>query len=535
MSAPIIKQLSPDDRPWRIDWFGEVSYPDGASQRSQPSVAVSISPLACDIEDRQALLSSDATYHRQQRTRRIPIGLLPCIKIGDIWQRGRCIVEPAYQEEVFRGVEIEKIQSDKNIVNIIKSGLSCNDSYLLPLDEHPWHRQQTHSYCVCVALPDNKRLIAPCMELIRFYFGSSSGLLHKLFTGPLTENTLWQHKNYDPCGELYLKLADGISSFSAEDVGRIANSREAWRSARMIFYSCLSASFQGLPVYPYTTFPLEGKTDLAAAGKWTSHQGVPNSTFVVFKLKSCSHPFPFRELRYEVSDHVRIRKPKNTTGPSDPDTKPGIITMTKPSGTSLGTAEPGTSKLVHHLKHRRNVKFPDLFDKCVRRVKYETADRPEVMRINQEGGIEKAGTGAGTSSGEARQVDLVPDQRKARPASKEKLPAFVREGARLAIAQMGVNGQEVTWLPMTLPGYTEPVISLPILIDEHGVINEIVLHSADGTVRQRRACFVHVEQVDQNIGYAFIVEAASRFGDVQVQLTDAVDLVEGLNLLIAGP
>lgn len=246
--------------------------------------------------------------------------------------------------------------------------------------------QQTQSYCVCVSLPGSKRLIIPCMELIRFYFGSSSGLLHKLFTGPLAEKALWQHRNYDPVhGELYLKLADGISSFSAEDVGRIAKSREAFRAARMIFDSCMSANSQRLPVYPYTTFPFEGKTNLAATGKWLTHNGLANSTFVVYKLRSCSHPFPFRELRYEVSDNLRIRKPGNPADPSDPNARSDNAIMTKPSGTSLDSAEPGTSKQRRNLRQGRNMKFPDLVDKFVHRVKYETADRPEVMRLNQDG------------------------------------------------------------------------------------------------------------------------------------------------------
>lgn len=536
MSAPTIKQLSPDDRPWRIDWFGDISYPNGATQRSQPSVTISISPLACDPADREALLSPGATLHHQQQCRKIAIGMLPCIRVGDIWQHGQCVHEPGYQEETFLKLEIERVQGDKELVNIIKSGLPIDGSYLLPLDEHPWHRRQTHSYCVCVALPGNKRLIVPCLELIRFYFGSSSGLLHKLFTGPLTEDVLWEHKNYDPShGELYLKLAEGISGYAAEDTGRIANCREAWKSARMIYDSCLSASIQSLAIHPYTTFPFEGETDLAASGKWLSYQGVPNSTFVVYRLRSCNHPFPFRELRYEVSDRVRIEKPKKSSDPQASNASSARTSSTKHTGSILDGKDPGTAKRPKNLRIGRSMKFPDLVGKFIQRVKYETADRPEVMRLNQDGGIEKVSTGAGTSSGEARQVELVQTPREATPAGKDKLPSFVFDGISIALRQIGVDEKAATWIPVTLPGYTDPVISLPVLVDEDGVIDEIVLRFADGTVRQRRACFVKISHEDQSVVNAFIVEASARHLKVQVVITDETDLIKGMNALMAQP
>jgi hypothetical protein len=127
---------------------------------------------------------------------------------------------------------------------------------------------------------------------------------------------------------------------------------------------------------------------------------------------------------------------------------------------------------------------------------------------------------------------MVPEQKIARPASKDKLPAFVLEGVRLAIAKMDVSSGEATWTPLTLAGYTEPVISLPVLVDEDGVINEVVLHSADGTVRQRRACFVQICIPGQSATLNFIVESSARNTLPQFVQTDAADLVQGLSKLM---
>jgi hypothetical protein len=73
-----------------------------------------------------------------------------------------------------------------------------------------------------VELPDSRRLIIPCIELIRFYFGSSSNLLTKLFLPPLTREALYGDSRIDKrTGRLMLPLAAGISGASAADIGRL--------------------------------------------------------------------------------------------------------------------------------------------------------------------------------------------------------------------------------------------------------------------------------------------------------------------------
>lgn len=529
----VLKQLSPDDRPWRIDWFGDMSYPGGTGRRSQPSVTVSISPVICDPADDVALLSPEATAHRQQRFRHVAIGMLPMLKVGDIWQQGQLIREPRYQKLSCRGLEIERVHGHKGLVNIIKAGLPFNESYLLPLDEHPWHRLQTQSYCVLVALPENRRLIIPCMELIRFYFGSSSGLLHKLFTGPLAPEKLWEHKHFDPDHkELYLKLAEGISGHSAEDIGRIANCPTAWKAAMQIYDSCLSASIQHLPVYPYTTFPFDGCTDLRASGKWLSHRGVPNSTFVVYSLQSCSHPFPFQELRYEVNDNMRVHKPGGNSDQAAQGSKSKRIRLKNYQNSTLSNSDPGKTKSLREMRISRNPKFPDLANKFIHRVKYETADKPEIMRINSVGEIERVSTGDGVGSNGTRQLEVTFDSLATQPTSKEKLPNFVIEGAKSAIDLVQADHGTAAWAPIILPGYTAPVISLPVLVDEDGVIDPIVLHSANGTERQRRACFIQIDNHAQHaVISAFIVEAAAPHLETQTNIVPTADIVIGMKRL----
>lgn len=181
-----IPDLTPDHRPWRVDWFGEVAYPPD-QRRSQPLYRVLISPVIGDLS-----APNIVTDDGDQREAWLSIGTLPMVGMGDIWQAGEKIAQPNYQQESF-GIYIAN-----SWAGIIKAGLSLDEHFLLPLNEHRWHRGATQSYCVCISMSDGKRLIVPCMELIRFYFGTSSAVLHKLFTGPLREEMLWTEKTLDP-------------------------------------------------------------------------------------------------------------------------------------------------------------------------------------------------------------------------------------------------------------------------------------------------------------------------------------------------
>jgi hypothetical protein len=141
------------------------------------------------------------------------------------------------------------------------------------------------------------------MELIRFYFGSSSGLISKLFLPPLSKDALYSDAKFDRAsGRLTIKLVDKISGASASDIGRLFLNSHAWRSAVAVGTSLLKGAAASQQIFPQAFFPFEGTTDLVAAGKWISFAGSPNSTFVVFNLRSCSHPFPFSSLQYEVPD-----------------------------------------------------------------------------------------------------------------------------------------------------------------------------------------------------------------------------------------
>lgn len=516
-----IPQLTPDERLWRIDWFGECHYPRGR-RNSQPSVRVVISPVLSDPEDSDALLAANATNLNNQRQVWLPVGILYLVRIGDIWHNGQCVHTPDYQIQKF-----EKLGINKGTTDFIKAGLPLDGEYLLPLNEHPWHVLQTQSYCLSVSLLNDSRIIIPCIELIRFYFGSSSKLLHLLFTRQISAENFWRSKHFDkPSRRLHLKLASGISGMSSTDIGRIALDRYAWNAARLIYDTCLAASVRGEPVYPYTMFPFIGETNLIASGKWISCGATPDATFVVYRLQSCSHPFPFESLSYEVEDSKKVSAKKNnpTIHGQENQGQTSFTNSFRTKSQTLTDTDPGKSRSSREYWNKGNPRFPDLLRKRVWRERYDTADPPAMIFTKSVAQEEQISVGEGSSSNEkTRGIDIgqVPAHIDL-SALDPKQYKFVHDGVELAIKQANLQTKNITPELITLPGYAHPVISLPHLVDENGEIDPVSLcDDGHGGERCRRGCFVEINENEKTRCQIFIVEQA-----------DSADMVRAINVLV---
>lgn len=528
-----IRQLTPDDRYWRIDWFGEFSYPPD-QRRSQPNVRVAISPLACDPADTAALLSNIATSQNNQRLAWVPVGILGAVRIGDIWKNGQCALSPNYQTEKFTKLNIQKETTD-----FVKSGITLDGGFILPVSEHPWHLQQTMSYCLKVKLANDKKIIIPCVELIRFYFGSSSKLLHLLFTRQMSKEDFYKSMQLNEAtGVLHLKLAAGLSGMSAADIGRISLSHDAWRSARLIFDTCMAASVQRELIFPYTGFPFIGNTTLIATGKWLPHNHKPDQTFVVYHLNSCSHPFPFDSLSYESSDDRKVSVAKNggKIGPGNPSSR-FIKKTAAPISQALTDTDPGKSKSIKEVWQAGGQRFPDLTNKRIWRERYDTADPPNILFAKDIAAqIEQVSVGAGAAcNGSTREIDLGQGHNYEQIQDIDlKKNKFVADGVKLALSQPSVLANKVTEAVLiTVPGYSHPVISLPHLVDENGEIHPVSFHTdGRGNTRCRRGCFVELAKNDAKHGKYFIIEPINKSDKAMAIRVRSFDLALAMGKLI---
>ena len=352
---------------WRVDWFGGIAFPDRLLRRTQPSTFVHLSKVTdpAVLVDPMAPVSASSTLSWQQQFKCwVSVGSTTLLRIGDLWSEQRFVASPEHEVATFKNLRI-----DRTTTQLLKVGHSDEQgNFLLPATEHPWHMANTHSYCVRVDLGDSRSLVVPSMELARFYFGSSSQLLAALFLPPFDSKKLYSDlRSLDFFGEDYeLDLADGIPEASGPDIARLAISKLAANAAAMIGTSLLQARTQGaLDIYPKCVFPFEGATTIKASGQWLSLGGQPRSTFLVYRLRSCSHPFPFENLKVQTSGAKRRPwRPaaSNNAGvaPSRRAGAPAAKNQTLRERDASGALAPQVRRQMP-----REVKFPDLSRKSV--------------------------------------------------------------------------------------------------------------------------------------------------------------------------
>lgn len=502
----LIPKLSPNKIPWRIDWLGDLIYRPTSNQHSQPFIKVSISPLHQHLEFNPAYTEPSNFDHQRQRDVWLPLGLLHVLQVGDIWLHGRRVACQAADSEVFREVNI-----GHSSVKFVKAGLPEDDQYLLPFENHPWHRNHTESYGVLVALPNNQRLLVPCWELIRFYFGSSSALLGKLFTGPLTSSVLWKEKKFDlERRHSHLVLTGGLTGISAADIGRLAEDGVAWHSAAQIYISCLTAKVKGGAVYPRTGFPFDGLSTLAATGKWLPFGGVPNSTFVVSSLISCSHPFPFESLSYEIDSTCNVPL-KMTNKNSTNAAKRTIRNNSNKATNTLMDCDPGEKKTSKLIWIQEKSRFPDLLHKSIWVDKQEVTEVTDTYVRAKDGSLSKISCGTPTGSQEPRCVDLVSaESQEDIDESQGKLPRFVQLGLQILNGKFS-KASRVTF-ELLSPVDGNAIFSLPMIVDEDGVIEGMsVTFRPNGRPRPKRACFAAKCSSGNAVAKFVIVEGGDSF------------------------
>lgn len=486
-----------DGRIWRIDWFGECAYPGTVRRYAQPSIKVALSPLKSSESSSDRLLLPDCTELEEQREFWAPIAALPMLAIGDLWQDGQQLASPGYQTEAFKALTVTPESTA-----FVKAGLPLEEHYLLPWSHHPWHRRHTHSYCVAVTMDQQRRLLIPCVELIRFYFGSSSVFLQRLFTGPLVPETLWTNQDFNASTKhLHLTLAKGLSGLSAPDIGRIAQSKTAMRSAAGIYASCLKASAENRAIYPYTGFPFQGTTDLVASGRWLPFGEQENATFLVYRLRSCSHPFPFRSLSYATGN----RKTATASAEkSATDSRPVVSANSKQSKTAVAETDPGVDAAHRTKSISTKHRFPDLVRKSIWRKKEEEMPPVEVFRRKAGGTLQQVGLGESDHHADTPSLDVLQQDDIDLATQLPLLPRFVQQGIRILN-----NGgpKEIVRRVVPPAGSNHPIFCLPVVVDDDGVINEDHLFTEeDGHTRQRRGCFVELDLELAYVGYLVILE-----------------------------
>lgn len=422
-----IGAFPPGEAIWRVDWFGDLSYPARSQRSNQPSVTIWLSKVVGTrwSESQAVPLDPDFTRHKERIHRRVALGTLVILRLGDLWRNQQLVARPQYEVEQFDDIDVV----GDHHVEIIKAGLSMEDgSFVLPASEHPWHMGATHSYCAQVRMSDGRFMVIPALELARFYFGTSSALLVKLFSPEFTKDSICTGESMvtserGPIAEL--SLAPGIPAASAHDVARLVFGTKSLARASLLSRSCLRASIARETIFPQCAFPFLGKTDLKVKGKWLSREGVARRTFVVYEILSCSHPFPYRELRFRVNPGGAGAD--RWQGATSLPVAATVADKTRPSGRlnhgkGLQELDPGRSLTAKVVRVPLTERFPDLRFK---RAMVQEADSASTAPEPRQGRTDDEGFSIGDPSGAGtlRAVELAEAEPRQRPPP---VPEFLR-------------------------------------------------------------------------------------------------------------
>jgi len=463
-----------DGQPWRLDWLGDVFY-RRQYRYTQPFIRVALSKVSLDPSGSWSYPISLRDWQEQFHAS-VPVSTLVDLRIGTIWQNGSMVSDPGYMHETF------PITANKDTTTLIKAGVANAEKvFILPFEAHPFHKAHTHSYCLQISLAEETRLIIPVPELIRFYFGSSSTFLGRLFQGPFQEERFWTRAEFHKNGVAELGLAKGIAGASAHDVARIALDPIALHAAKLISNSLMAPSGPDERAYPKTVFPFIGKTRLKVKGVWLP--GVNPRTFLAFQMLSCTHRFPFKTLRYTMSKRQR---PKDAGGSKDgPSGKDDVIGRSLTQGTknSLMNEPPDSRKSAKEKRFSSASRFPDLDYKSVIRVDPVTP----VRFVITDSGELSVGTAVGDAEGctGIRPIDLVAVEDapipKGHPLEQSVLATYVD-----GVVQKLLKERKGVWFVPLDSRQRFPQFSvMPQIVNEDGVIHPLSYIEIEEKTRPR--------------------------------------------------
>lgn len=372
---------------WRIVWLGDIAYQEPA--RTQPSITVVLESIG------------GQGFARVTETR-VPIAQLFALRLGSVWH-DKVLTDEVDAERTSLRVRFKTWNASTR-----PAGASVPDgageSFLLPFETHPFHRDHTKSSCLTVEV-DGRVVIFPAIELIRFYFGSSGSLLHKLFSANFEPGMLAERFSINERRKASVILADDVAAASAQDVARIVLNEHAGAAARLISRSLVAGragAREDVKVYVKAAFPFAGDADLAIEGlEIPVAGGLPR--FLAHELVQCRARFPFSALEYVASSRRRSSSPLReseiqTDGSTD---SPRRVASRRATG-RIESREPRATS-TQQIRADSRGRFPDLESKAVWRSAMEVPERVDVRPLSV---APYDSTGRGTATGEGKRVEL---------------------------------------------------------------------------------------------------------------------------------
>lgn len=406
---------------WRVDWFGAIE--------RNPSIQTEFLIRVILSKVRENWLETDiatdnAVHHETRRSILIGVGQLPIVHIGSLWRDGKRL-----------GISAGEILTiDLNIgpstTQISKSTDVVEDQTLIPFNSHQVSSAGKNSLCLHVTLDgDSAGVIIPTVELIRFYFATSSLLSKAVFDGSFTHNisSLINPEYTGMTGSrCVVNRRKEVSDIDCWTIGRIVNSNEAFEAVRLINDSLIKAQNNNSEAFPETGFPFIGKTTIRARCKQI---GWKKKRWLVLSLITCTGQFPYHELEV-IADNDARPADHNTDIPDDeksiayPNSRLIKEGITDSDLTLQSKQEPESDtedyKIALHEDRFAAIQGKTIIKNTKEKCLYKAGGLKPQVRLDMANSL---GTGGGTysSSGVIPAMIQISEERKGLPASLESL------------------------------------------------------------------------------------------------------------------
>lgn len=373
---------------WKVVWIGDVDFHSRSRTYSQPSVSV-------------VVVGVGVPNFGQSTEVIVPVAQLFPLALGRYW-KDKVRTSEIDAEQIERSIEFDALNAVECQAGVPIGG-HFGDEYLLPFSAHKHHKEHTKSWCNRVEI-SREQFIFPSVEIIRFYFGSSGGLIKNIFSADFSLSRLATKYEMHRGNHAYVELPYGVSAISASDVARIAFDKAAQSSAQLVSRS-LMGSKAGAPSaksYVRATFPFTGKTKMNVRG--IPLQGNDYvSRFLVTEILSCGSTFPFDTLEYVSASKAHAQSLSKSL--PDSSAPPAVRrSSAQAKDPTVENDEPKASTAPRVVLWDRDVRFPDLLRKPIRRVDHNVP-RQVMLSMLPSKPFESAGRG--TSSGRGQRIDPV--------------------------------------------------------------------------------------------------------------------------------
>lgn len=422
MSDLFIKPLQGIDphTSYRIDYLGNLLRNVSSNQNPLVELVLSELPKNKRLDSSYDLLMQKGLKPIQTY---IGVGDIYGFKPGGIFIPNKKILH--LSNNVKRILDVNLFISEENISYKQPNDIcSLSKKQIIPKDILPLGRS-AYSNVVLIKVGNGPLydIAIPAMELVRYYYASSTKYTQMLFSSNIAniENIVTDYAFPDETEENchYVKLALGLRKSDAWQAARLRFSEYAYKQAQLLWANLVEqeTTKKSGKFLLYPNFPFIGNTKLQALVRWIpldrDSTGEIRYRAIVSHIIECSYPMPYENLsallsndaRKGIHDSIEDRKnkkscwskPKKTGTPKTDDST--VFDPTQNSDSSLVPLE-----IEFDMNSFTSIKNKGLNSPIKEHTEYRSSAKTKETEVTEGNQTSSESSGKGSGNQEVHQV-----------------------------------------------------------------------------------------------------------------------------------